>query len=83
MDIAINGKKFILNDDVRLGILIQVDKDPNNLDTIFAFFREILIPSPTNKEIENFRQSDMNKIFAKWKELQDEQVSETKKKLSQ
>ena len=82
MDITINGKKFIFNDDVRLGVLMQLQKDPESMDTLFLFFKEVLVPSPTTKELDNFRQSDMERIFEKWGVLQNEKIIETKKKLS-
>jgi len=82
MEIEVNGKLFILNDDPRLGVLMELEKHPNSMDTIWMFFKEILVPSPTDKEIKRFRQSDLGRIFQAWGDLQRENIAETKKKLS-
>ena len=82
MEIEVNGKLFILNDDPRLGVLMELEKHPNSMDTIWMFFKEILVPAPTDKEIKRFRQSDLGRIFQAWGDLQRKNITETKKKLS-
>lgn len=83
MEIEINGKTYRINEDIRFGVQYALQKEPENLDNHFRFFKEVLIPSPNQKEIFNFKESDREKIFDAWVEMKKQQTVEIKKKRSQ
>jgi len=83
MDIKINGKTFKFNDDIKFGILEMIEKQKSDAKSMKRFWREALIPTPSEKEMYNFRESDIINIFVAWKKFREEQTIEFKKKLSQ
>lgn len=82
MDIEINGKEYSFNNDIRFGVLIKIQEDPENLKHMQVFLKEILLPTPTKKEVYNFRESDLINISQKFEEFQKRKTAEAKKKLS-
>jgi len=83
MEIEINNKTYEINPDIRFGTSIALKKNPENEDNTIKFLREVLIPTPTGKEIYNFRDSDILRVFELYGEAKNEQLVEYKKKLSQ
>jgi hypothetical protein len=67
--IEINGKKYEINLDIKLGtqkLMQKIRNDPNdakNVDYMASILKDILIPSPSTKEIDNFRSSDLETVF--------------------
>lgn len=83
MGIDINKKHYEFNSDVRLGILeMMEDMSKAKLKHIKIILKEILIPTPTPKELFNFRRSHSEKIFKLYGEFIDKETAEIKKKLS-
>ena len=82
MKIEINGKEFIFNGDPRWGILELMQSQPENPKVIKAFIKEILVPSPTDKEFFNFRKSDIFRIIEEYSDLEEKELTEFKKKRS-
>ena len=82
MDVVINGKKYQFNDDPRWGILELIQTKGDDPKVVKAFLREILIPSPTAKELFEFRRSDIFRIFEEYGKLQEQEDEELKKKRS-
>lgn len=84
--IEINGKKYEVNLDVKLGtqlFMSKVMKDPNLYDKyIIRILRDLLIPTPTDSELVDFRRSDIFRIFNLFAEQGEELDSDFKKKLS-
>ena len=88
MEISINGIKFKINIDTKYStqkLMRQIEKDPTNNKTdqrLEAILRDLLIPSPTYKQILDFRRSDIRKVFEKFSDAISEEEKEVKKKLS-
>ena len=67
--ININGKEYKINTDTKWGtkkLMKKVNDDPRNLDNIRyveLIIKDVLIPSPTSKEMFNFKDSDIERIF--------------------
>lgn len=87
--LKINGKIYKINLDIKWGtekIMKKVMDDPTNSDTqkyMEFIIKDILIPSPTKKEMFNFRKSDILRIFDTFTEEMSETNADFKKKLSQ
>lgn len=82
MELEINGKIYTLNEDLRLGVLYMMQKKPEDFDVHMKFFKEFLQPSPSFKEMLNFKESDTEKIFKAYGDLKKAQATDLKKKLS-
>lgn len=86
--IEINGKKYKINLDIRLGTRKMMKKiqdtpdDPKNEDYIDSILKDILIPKPSNKQILEFRISDVEKAFNQFGKDMEKLDTEYKKKLS-
>lgn len=67
--LEINGKEYRINMDTRWGtkkLMKKINDDIRNLDNmkyLELIIKDLLIPSPTAKEMFNFRDSDIEKIF--------------------
>ena len=87
--ININGKEFKINLDLKWGTEKLIQKvmddptDPKAEPYMKAVFQDMLIPSPTNKEMFNFRRSDIERIFKAFGNEMKETNADFKKKLSQ
>jgi hypothetical protein len=87
--IIINGKEYKINLDIKWGteklikVVIDNPEHPNAEKYMTAIFKDILIPSPTAKELFNFRKSDVSGVFKEYIKEVNETNSDFKKKLSQ
>lgn len=87
--VEINGKEYKINKDITLGtqeLLLKIKDDPDNIENmkyIRYILKDILIPSPTNREIFVFRTSDIERIMNLYNEDMSETNKDFKKKLSQ
>jgi len=82
LGIEINGKEYGFNPDVRLGILGLIEGGSLNIKQLKMIFRELLIPTPTPKELFNMKTSVSSEIFLKYTEFIQRNLAEIKKKLS-
>ncbi len=82
MDIEINNKTYEVNDDITLGTLYRLQQHPNDLKYLFAFLKEAVLPTPSDKELLKFKKSDVKRLMAVFELLQEDDLRETKKKLS-
>ncbi len=86
--ITINGKDYEINLDIRWGtqkIMRKIQADVNSLDNekyVEYIIKDLLIPAPSMKDMANFRQSDIEKIFSEFGKSAEGKSKELKKKLS-
>lgn len=86
--IEINGKKFNINIDTKLSTeklvarIMQDPENPKNMGYFEFIFKDILDPTPTNKEVLNLRRSEREKIFNMFADEMELQNKEYKKKRS-
>ena len=86
--IEINGKQYEVNLDIRWGtqkIMRRIENKPDNPDNMKYMehvLKDILIPSPSAKEIMNFRRSDIERIFNEFAKDMKKTDSDFKKKRS-
>ena len=80
--IEINGKEYSFNPDVRLGILGMIEKRNFTIKQLKIIFRELLIPTPTAKELFDIKSSVSSKIFSEYTKFVQKNSAEIKKKLS-
>lgn len=80
MEIEINDKKYKINEDPRFGVMELLMKSPEDPKYIRLFLKEILIPTPTPKEIFNFKKSDIVNIMSVFSDIEQEESLELKKK---
>lgn len=86
--VMINGKKFKINNDLKWGTQMMMMKirenpeNPKNIGYMEKVFRDLLIPAPTQKEMFNFRNSDIEKILDEFSRQTEKVTAESKKKLS-
>jgi hypothetical protein len=86
--IEINGKKYGVNIDTKLSTekliakIMQDPENPKNMGYFEFIFKDILDPTPTNKEILDLRRSDREKIFNAFATEMELQNKEFKKKRS-
>ena len=87
--VEINGKNYKINMDLKWGtqkLMKKINDDPKNLENLRyleVIVKDILIPSPTAKEIFNFRNSDIERIFEEFADDNKGVNVDFKKKLSQ
>ena len=86
--IEINKKEYEINLDVKWGtqkLMRKIQKDlenPDNDKYMEYIMKDILIPSPTNRELMEFRQSDVANALTRYSEEANNKDKEFKKKLS-
>ena len=86
--IKINGKDFEINLDIRWGtqkLMRKIQKDMENPDNdkyMEYIMKDLLIPSPSNKEMMNFRRSDIEYIFEAFADEAESKDKDFKKKRS-
>jgi len=86
--IEINRKKYKINLDIKLGTRKMMKKiqetpdDPENEDYIDDILKDILIPKPSNKQLLEFRISDVEKAFKQFGKDMEKKDIDFKKKLS-
>ncbi|MHA1211018.1 MAG: hypothetical protein ACTSSH_01025 [Candidatus Heimdallarchaeota archaeon] len=80
--IEINGVNYKVKSSIKFGILRRVMEEPDNISNQIEFIQNILSPSPTNDEIDEFMDDDIMAITEIYHKLQTEKSIETKKKLS-
>lgn len=82
----INGKEFEVNMDVTLETQMLMGKirEKNELyyKYIFKILRDILIPTPDNKQMMKFRNSDIERVFTIFTGQANDIDNDFKKKLS-
>ena len=87
--LIINGKEYKINMDLKWGtqkLMKKINDDPKNLENLRfleIIVKDILIPPPTGKELFNFRNSDIERIFEEFADDNKEVNADFKKKLSQ
>lgn len=86
--IEINGKEYEINMDIRWGtqkLMRRIQKDlenPENEKYMEYIIKDMLIPSPSNKEIMMFRRSDIERMFDVFADNVEETDKDFKKKRS-
>ena len=86
--IEINGKEYEINMDIRWGtqkLLRRIQKDvknPDNEKYMEYILKDILVPKPTMKELLEFRQSDIERVFNIFASEADKKDKDFKKKRS-
>lgn len=87
--IEINGKKYEINLDLKWGTeklmkkVFEDPENPKNQNYLEHIIKDLLIPSPTAREMFNFRKSDIENAFKMFTEDISETNADYKKKLSQ
>lgn len=86
--IEINGKKYEINTDTRLKTekfmsrIIAKPNDPKNIDYMGHILKDILIPTPSTKDLGEFRRSDRENVFDLFTKEMQKTDKDLKKKLS-
>jgi len=86
--IKINGKEYKINGDIRWGtqkLMRKIETDvenPDNEKYLDYIMKDLLIPTPSIKDINMFRKSDIERIFVAFGETTSNKDKEFKKKLS-
>lgn len=83
IDIIINGKKYDLVDEVKIGpmrLFKKIQKDPEDLDSIILLVRKLIKNKLTMKEIDEFGPSDILKMIETISQETEVNVKEIKKK---
>jgi len=86
MGILINGKEYQINIDVSWKtqkMLAIFEKNPRSItpNKMEFIIKDMLIPTPSDKELNKFRKSEIDNLFMKFTELILEEDKEAKKKL--
>jgi len=87
--IEINGKEYELNSDITLrtqklmGQIQRNPNDPKNELKVEYILKDLLIPSPSKKDLLDFRMSDIERVGNAFNDEMEEEDKEAKKKLSQ
>jgi hypothetical protein len=87
--IEINGKEYKINTDIEWGTeklmkkVLDDPENPKNQKYLEYIITDLLVPTPTIKEMFHFRKSDILKIFKSFSEKMSETDKDFKKKLSQ
>ena len=87
--IKINGKEYKINMDMKWGtqkLLQKIRDDPlnkKNMKYLELIIKDILVPTPSQNEMFNFRNSDIETIFTEFGKDSSEVNKDFKKKLSQ
>jgi len=87
--VKVNGKEYKINMDLKLGtqklmrIIYEDPQNEKNQKYLEMVLKDILIPTPTVRELFNFRNSDVERIFRSLEKDADETDTDFKKKLSQ
>lgn len=86
--IKINNKEYKLNRDIRLGTekliakIMRDEENPKNVTYMEYILKDLLIPTPTTKELDIFRRSDRERIFEAFSDEVEETNKDFKKKRS-
>lgn len=86
--VIINGKEYEVNLDIKWGTQklmrrIQADPDnPKNMQYTEYILKDLLVPSPTNKEMMEFRNSDLENVFNEFADNVEAKDKDFKKKRS-
>lgn len=86
--IIINGKKYEINLDLKLGTRKMMKKiqknpeNPKNEDYLEPILKDVLLPKPTNKQLLEFKISDIEKVFNEFATEMEALDTEFKKKLT-
>lgn len=85
MKITINNKEYKINTDISWGLykrIANLENNPKDFIAVDEGMKQILIPTPSNQDINNFKKSDIEHIFEKFAEAEKEESIEFKKKRS-
>lgn len=77
----INGKNYEITTAVPYGIMRSFNNDPNNPENIDRFLKNVLIPEPTEEELDEFLYDDILEIMAIFQKKLAEKQTEVKKKV--
>lgn len=86
--VEVNGKIYEINTDTCLGTeklitrIMQEPENPKNVTYMELILKDILIPTPTTKELNRFRKSIREQIFLEFTEMMVRENDESKKKHS-
>jgi len=83
MDIVINGKKYDLVDEIKIGpmrLFKKIQKDPEDVDSIISLIRKLIKNKLTMNEIDEFGPSDIQRIVEALTPEQEPDIKEIKKK---
>ena len=86
--IKINGKNYKINLDLKLGTRKMMKKiqknpeNPKNEDYLEPILKDVLLPKPTNKQLLEFKISDIEKVFNEFSVEMQKLDTEFKKKLT-
>lgn len=78
--IKINNKEFKVTANIKFGTLIKLESNSDDPDIIRLALKEMLIPTPTDKQVDNFRQLDILEIMHEFSNKQKDLISDFKKK---
>lgn len=84
--IEINGKKYKINLDIKWGTqkkMMEIQKDPSdpdNVNLMEPILKDMLDPAPTNKQLSEFRTSDIERVFSEFSTEMDNLDTDFKKK---
>lgn len=86
--IEVNEKKYEINIDTKLGTEKLMSKimsnpdNPKNVGYMVIILRDILVPTPSNNELSDFRRSDREKVFQAFADKMNNANSDLKQKRS-
>ena len=86
--IEVNGKKYEINIDTKLGTeklmskIMSNPENPKNVGYMVIILKDILIPSPDNNVLAQFRRSDREKVFQTFADKMASANSDLKQKRS-
>lgn len=86
--IEINDKEYEINLDLKMGtesLMAKIYNDPENpknMKYLRMVLKDLLIPTPTDSELFNFRRSDRDRVFELFAKEMEEISTDFKKKRS-
>lgn len=86
--IEVNGKKYEINIDTKLGTeklmskIMANSENPKNVGYMVIILKDILVPSPDNNVLAQFRRSDREKVFQAFADKMSNANSDLKQKRS-
>jgi len=78
----INGLEYKINTNIKLGIQRRLKENPEDFNNTMDFIKNVLIPSPSNEEIDEMGNDDVQFIIVELEKEQKKKNTEFKKKLS-
>ena len=78
----INGKEYEINTNIKLGVQRRLKEHPEIFQHTVDFLQNVLIPMPSNDEIDEMGTDDVGDIIVEFERAQKTKNTEFKKKLS-